>query len=215
MVRNPSPLLRTIRCFPHPRGDGPRRMPMPNLSGRFSPPAWGWSELLHPRPDLLHVFPTRVGMVRRACSPHPPANRFPHPRGDGPLRRARDLTSTPFSPPAWGWSGSAFGSNVGSFVFPTRVGMVRSVFASTQSQRRFPHPRGDGPEENRDIQTEMLFSPPAWGWSAGAPDGGGHGWVFPTRVGMVRERASDRSRAGGFPHPRGDGPISMVAQSRG
>ena len=57
--------------------------------------------------------------------------------------------------------------------------MVRDILNCSRLCRRFPHPRGDGP-----------------GTALPRCDSES---VFPTRVGMVRERRR-------FPHPRGDGP---------
>ena len=53
------------------------------------------------------------------------------------------------------------------------------------------------------------LSPPAWGWVRKPPAVGLGRVVFPTRVGMVRERALSQHPGGSFPHPRGDGPLSL------
>ena len=112
-----------------------------------------------------------------------------------------------FSPPAWGWS--VFHSCSGAIggVFPTRVGMVRLAPVTWPLATSFPHPRGDGPAESRSGAVAGVFSPPAWGWSAGQTRAGARGSVFPTRVGMVRSWRTKRKMSSGFPHPRGDGPI--------
>ena len=53
----------------------------------FSPPAWGWSEFILPAFYPEEVFPTRVGMVRACSNQEVGSFSFPHPRGDGPLRK--------------------------------------------------------------------------------------------------------------------------------
>ena len=131
---------------PHPRGDGPYMLEHPGFLDVFSPPAWGWSRdglvfrdahkfsppawgwsagtcLATPR---CTVLPTRVGMVRPDPALCCAADCSPHPRGDGPCRLQQSYTIWPFSPPAWGWSVMDGETVVGTFVLPTRVGMVRS-----------------------------------------------------------------------------------------
>ena len=49
---------------PHPRGDGPSDFIAEIVNPRFSPPAWGWSDLDDDECTCGFVLPTRVGMVR-------------------------------------------------------------------------------------------------------------------------------------------------------
>ena len=227
MVRPRGSSSPDLRRFPHPRGDGPLPLAGIESFGAFSPPAWGWSDQSPIAPPHHHVFPTRVGMVRRRRRRCRCRNCFPHPRGDGP-------------------PGSAVGGQDAE-VFPTRVGMVRRRAGKGYRACRFPHPRGDGPPCRLRSLRLLLFSPPAWGWSAVVvgcdqmwrcfphPRGDGPvsvfpgplmvkfsppawGWsegpespmpterVFPTRVGMVRRARARRYAEKCFPHPRGDGP---------
>ena len=112
-------------CSPHPRGDGPISAHSPKFYCRFSPPAWGWSDLQRIRIRGHPVLPTRVGMVRRNEIAVSVLRRSPHPRGDGPLAHTVHLLHCPFSPPAWGWSVSSAFGELAKEVLPTRVGMVR------------------------------------------------------------------------------------------
>ncbi len=110
------------------------------------------------------------------------------------------------SPPAWGWPLYACIQAWDAEDFPTRVGMARNQIRQRQGNRRFPHPRGDGPGFLDRLATGGEISPPAWGW----PDGG-HALAlaiddFPTRVGMARVLAHVVEALSRFPHPRGDGP---------
>ncbi len=50
------------------------------------------------------------------------------------------------------------------------------------------------------------ISPPAWGWPALGGNVRSKLPDFPTRVGMARVSMNWQRMAGGFPHPRGDGP---------
>ena len=172
--------------FPHPRGDGPPSALPDWVLRAFSPPAWGWSERRERREAREAVFPTRVGMVRDGKQLRGNHVGFPHPRGDGPFASMFGPMLVRFSPPAWGWSGEA-----------TDPGDQRS---------RFPHPRGDGPGLTPETLLILEFSPPAWGWSAKIQGKIDEGYVFPTRVGMVRIRLFCDPVRASFPHPRGDGP---------
>ena len=206
MVRVLSRATIFATSFPHPRGDGPLD---PGTGSRviwFSPPAWGWSAI-EERDDVIRsVFPTRVGMVRgwRRCTTSIVG--FPHPRGDGP--QVYDLVTFlgRFSPPAWGWSGPRANMTTENTVFPTRVGMVRAAKPWRGTAGSFPHPRGDGPFWRTSKAGPLMFSPPAWGWSARSMHALRLENVFPTRVGMVRLAGGRLTIRVCFPHPRGDGP---------
>ncbi len=176
---------------------------------KFSPPAWGWSAPSGPAVLSPSVFPTRVGMVRWSAGAVVAAPSFPHPRGDGPPIFAAPIRAFVFSPPAWGWSVARAGRGQFQAVFPTRVGMVRHEHSLPHPQKRFPHPRGDGPRWLFAIRCDALFSPPAWGWSGVDAAVERFVSVFPTRVGMVRHTRNNTTRSTGFPHPRGDGPSTV------
>ena len=64
MVRFGEFSTKTYLGFPHTRGDGPASQGNTSALSRFSPHAWGWSELKLKEIYELRVFPTRVGMVR-------------------------------------------------------------------------------------------------------------------------------------------------------
>ncbi len=58
------------------------------------------------------------------------------------------------------------------------------------------------------------FSPPAWGWSDLPIVGTSKIPVLPTRVGMVRLDYDCRSQPVSSPHPRGDGPTTVLLLHR-
>ena len=110
------------------------------------------------------------------------------------------------SPPAWGWSDVARGSEGGSRVLPTRVGMVRVGSVDRGSPFSAPHPRGDGPGSGTSAWKRSGCSPPAWGWSVFPATRIDALHVLPTRVGMVRAISPLAVLERSAPHPRGDGP---------
>ena len=192
--------------FPHPRGDGPQ---CPHLRDRwrmFSPPAWGWPALVFVLRFPAEVFPTRVGMARQYQIEAWIEERFPHPRGDGPSGIRLCPRPRTFSPPAWGWPARRQSTTPRDSVFPTRVGMARSLAVYHQDYEGFPHPRGDGPRKNTSTRTRLMFSPPAWGWPERSSPNSSSCGVFPTRVGMARNQETGIQGRACFPHPRGDGP---------
>ncbi len=93
--------------------------------GLISPPAWGWPATLAHFAPLWEDFPTRVGMARQAGHIVTETQRFPHPRGDGPTTVMITASSSPISPPAWGWPGHRSSQRRKRHDFPTRVGMAR------------------------------------------------------------------------------------------
>ncbi len=206
MVRSRHATRLTPMCSPHTRGDGPSALTRVSDAPEFSPHAWGWSGIPRRDGNRQLVLPTRVGMVRdtgrRAANNH----RSPHTRGDGPPGRMWVIGAYPFSPHAWGWSGRELAMEAGRGVLPTRVGMVRLIHDGITGGLSSPHTRGDGPMEIIFSHMAMVFSPHAWGWSAGIRHVIRGHLVLPTRVGMVRATVLTRPRPRGSPHTRGDGP---------
>ena len=84
MVRNRRNRRLRRRSFPHASGDGPPCALISTIADAFSPREWGWSELDEAYDAMCDVFPTRVGMVRKALPSPRPLYRFPHASGDGP-----------------------------------------------------------------------------------------------------------------------------------
>ena len=81
-----------LLSFPHARGDGPVRSFYIDSLRRFSPRPWGWSATRAVSRDLARVFPTPVGMVRHRTDRLAQRHRFPHARGDGPIKKNEYLT---------------------------------------------------------------------------------------------------------------------------
>ncbi len=145
-------------------------------------------------------------MVRSLHLAFPFRRGSPHPRGDGPPIRGEDVPMGQFSPPAWGWSEYCREKWGWARVLPTRVGMVRKSVQVNKATCCSPHPRGDGPNRSRRYTLAIVFSPPAWGWSARTNVAQDFRSVLPTRVGMVRGEGTGTEGVSSSPHPRGDGP---------
>jgi len=96
-------------------------------------------------------------------------------------------------------------------VLPTRVGMVRKSSRPEPGAAGSPHTRGDGPNGLLRLQSRLLFSPHAWGWSGLSEGQKTASSVLPTRVGMVRPALKRRRSSVSSPHTRGDGPFGVAA----
>ena len=87
-----------------------------------------------------------------------------HTRGDGPLFGSNSGISLLFSPHAWGWSVGFRVQDVGQFVLPTRVGMVRRV-ANHQEQVGVLPTRVGMVRSAAVTVSPLESSPHTWGWS--------------------------------------------------
>ena len=192
--------------FPHPRGDGPKFSAHWKGVGMISPPTWGWPGMVRRVIAAEGDFPTHVGMARSGLVMGFPSMRFPHPRGDGPERKAAGRATAAISPPTWGWPDTHVPKPNRPVDFPTHVGMARLPWLPSSRLDRFPHPRGDGPRCSERRVRVLLISPPTWGWPVAGIRNDGFPSDFPTHVGMARPRRRGRRFQPGFPHPRGDGP---------
>ncbi len=72
--------------------------------------------------------------------------------------------------------------------------------------RRFPRPRGDGPEMRPQPKQKRAFSPPTRGWPVTSGPFPCVRGVFPAHAGMARRCQHRAPRILRFPRPRGDGP---------
>src|SRR2546428_10838 len=111
-----------------------------------SPPARGWS--LGVAKDMRRElgFPARAGMVPGEGKKRGENWGFPRPRGDGPPPRGDPAESDVVPPPARGCSLSHGEEPVDYGGFPARAGMVRGAVIRRRMWKRFPRPRGDGPD---------------------------------------------------------------------
>ena len=180
------PRLTSGASFPHTRGGGPQKSRCRPTGQRFSPHAWGWTGWGHTNARPIRVFPTRVGVDRKAKRKVIVAGRFPHTRGGGPHVLGAGRVIPAFSPHAWGWT------------------------AGVRSHHRpvlcFPHTRGGGPMTTHNISISVVFSPHAWGWTESADFARSQANVFPTRVGVDLRAVQAARISKSFPHTRGGGP---------
>ena len=196
-------------CVPHRRGDGPLLSQRGASWGSCSPQAWGWPEYEAGLMFIGAVFPTGVGMARRAPVMNGATTCVPHRRGDGPPDGTYAPADLACSPQAWGWPTPRLRTQCARRVFPTGVGMARRSKTGAGAPSRVPHRRGDGPNTRAKPTSRALCSPQAWGWPAGDGQRRQRFDVFPTGVGMARLTYSSLRSFTSVPHRRGDGPPQM------
>ena len=76
---------RSLPRFPRPRGDGPPSVTVSATAFAVSPPTRGWPGPKLHTPCCCGGFPAHAGMAPRHDGLPLCAQRFPRPRGDGPL----------------------------------------------------------------------------------------------------------------------------------
>ena len=132
--------------------------------------------------------------------------RFPRPRGDGPLRHSRTNARRRVSPPTRGWTHQPESVVTGRDGFPAHAGMDPHSGWQDPRDCRFPRPRGDGPTYMVAINPSMVVSPPTRGWTCATALDISRDCGFPAHAGMDPDTIVHSLRFNGFPRPRGDGP---------
>ena len=132
-------------CFPHSRGDVPRRWGRCSSPWQFSPLTWGCSSAWQTFGCAGRVFPTHVGMFRVPSFAACIGSGFPHSRGDVPNMGGMKTQKPKFSPLTWGCSGGVIMLRIVFIVFPTHVGMFLVSATARKPLASFPHSRGDVP----------------------------------------------------------------------
>ena len=206
MDRRWGPGRRRPERVPHGRGDGPPPSRLAELRRWCSPRAWGWTGQVSPDFSARIVFPTGVGMDRLACRPPPTRSGVPHGRGDGPRSPRASKSALRCSPRAWGWTDLTSGGMMTAAVFPTGVGMDRTLRNFPRPLSSVPHGRGDGPGGSPTTTPATRCSPRAWGWTVVIRSHNSEDLVFPTGVGMDRRPSTAATYPFRVPHGRGDGP---------
>ena len=150
----------------------------------YSPHAWGWTDPGDRADGIISVFPTRVGMDRLTPQKGVKMKSIPHTRGDGPSSDQVPVLLPVYSPHVWGWTAACNNPEHRDLVFPTRVGMDRSLGYSAILPCRIPHTRGDGPLSRQLVNEYGMYSPHAWGLKIFCRITDVDYAVFPTRVGF-------------------------------
>jgi len=206
--------LGMLARVPHASGDGPQVPPDGIADPQCSPREWGWTAIPGSPATRSGVFPTRVGMDRLARRYPNGAHGVPHASGDGPTSAAVASITGTCSPREWGWTDDRQRLARRDWVFPTRVGMDRSMPISSLDPKCVPHASGDGPISPWPICRTGTCSPREWGWTDIVRALRSNAGVFPTRVGMDRLPVLHRPVVDRVPHASGDGP-SAIQKKRG
>ena len=131
----------------------------------------------------------------------------PPTRGWTRARRSA-LPSASGSPPTRGWTAHIHWASCAKLGFPAHAGMDPRTCRHGAGGRRFPRPRGDGPELGFLAPFFDAVSPPTRGWTHHLQRQRMRRQGFPAHAGMDLRRPHCRPRRTGFPRPRGDGPYA-------
>ena len=91
------------------------------------------------------MFPTGVGMNRLKADKNHLQQYVPHRRGDEPAQLLTQKHNPWCSPQAWGWTDLIDNEDTIYNMFPTGVGMNRSIQMFLKQLYNVPHRRGDEP----------------------------------------------------------------------
>ena len=151
--------------FPRPRGDGPFQASGSVGTTMVSPPTRGWTRWKCCGRLASVGFPAHAGMDQVAQKTVVVHDRFPRPRGDGPVLFGYPFRLREVSPPTRGWTRLWLGAGVRCGGFPAHAGMDPWTLTGDRACHWFPRPRGDGPGTRIIVMAAPPVSPPTRGWT--------------------------------------------------
>ncbi len=200
--------------LPRPRGDGPTLQAKPVTVPPSPPPTRGWTHRRRPVDRRDRVSPAHAGMDPTATSRPSCSRSLPRPRGDGPATGVSVEVDALSPPPTRGWTPVAAAAVDGMRVSPAHAGMDPDSSACAATRQRLPRPRGDGPALSRTGPGQVGSPPPTRGWTQHRQHRGRARDVSPAHAGMDPPWTADAPTLPCLPRPRGDGPVSVNANTR-
>ena len=196
--------------LPRTRGDGPVSSSSVITTTSASPHTRGWT-----RRQILDVlvrwgFPAHAGMDRAVEARHPPRQRLPRTRGDGPRNMRTQDVLDEASPHTRGWTRGNPDAGQPDRGFPAHAGMDPPASAGAPAPPRLPRTRGDGPRMVGNWQRWWEASPHTRGWTHVERPDPADGPGFPAHAGMDPGFSFSRSPIFRLPRTRGDGPRRTV-----
>ena len=192
--------------IPRARGDGPRYVADGVLHRQDSPRSRGWTR--RPRRGLGAGvgFPALAGMDPPRSARHGQPEWIPRARGDGPSIGRVCPCTVEDSPRSRGWTVDGVTQKGQIDGFPALAGMDPMTMTMMTMTTRIPRARGDGPDDDPDVGSDVEDSPRSRGWTrilSGEPraaDG------FPALAGMDPVDGPPTAGPARIPRARGDGP---------
>ena len=205
---DPSPRRRPRhgRGLPRTRGDGPQARSPAASSVRASPHTRGWTRR---RPAVLEAhrgFPAHAGMDPRGGADPDPRRGLPRTRGDGPRWTRIRRWHRSASPHTRGWTRGHRGGAAPRPGFPAHAGMDPQPAPPSETTRRLPRTRGDGPGDTFLRLQRGRASPHTRGWTRAGVAGHVRGHGFPAHAGMDPLCDTCGRVLPRLPRTRGDGP---------
>ena len=201
--RLPSPTV-SRRNVPYACGDcAPSSPPRPALSA-CSLRMWGL-RVVRGRSDLPPaMFPTHVGIARFIPSKHAWIEHVPYACGDCAANRPHTRKSRPCSLRMWGLRGLGCPAASGCRMFPTHVGIARSLYSLIGHLPHVPYACGDCAHFQHPYVTPAKCSLRMWGLRDVAAQRVPTGPMFPTHVGIARNPFQHGGACQDVPYACGD-----------
>ncbi len=200
--------------FPHACGGVPVERNDLILHFSFSPRMWGCTGKWNTLQGDEFVFPTHVGVYRTPSPSTLRTPRFPHACGGVPMYWKFPDILTKFSPRMWGCTDRSRVLSHHGTVFPTHVGVYRSLLFVFHRDSCFPHACGGVPLDTVVLWLLHLFSPRMWGCTSDCSFSSMLNSVFPTHVGVYREAVLRIELFKRFPHACGGVPAQPIFSIR-
>ena len=137
--------LRSVRCLPRERGDGPFLKKDRRFAPRPPPRARGWTSRRYLRARNLRASPASAGMDPSVLSIGYDAPCLPRERGDGPWVIERSAFEAKPPPRARGWTEEERSVLALDVASPASAGMDPPPRTAPTRCPRLPRERGDGP----------------------------------------------------------------------
>ena len=168
-----------------------------------SPRTWGCFQPVKISLFDATVFPTHVGVFLLRSSEEVAAMSLPHARGGVSRKRPGANNRLRSSPRTWGCFRCAACLKVGTFVFPTHVGVFLAQGPQGLGRVGLPHARGGVSFAKELFMVALMSSPRTWGCFQVTFGILLTQKVFPTHVGVFLVLEEIPVSPLGLPHARG------------
>ena len=185
-----------------------------SFSPGSSPRSWGCFCRREAETDGRLVFPTLVGVFPYLAARTLLPRRLPHARGGVSLWLKAARPSSKSSPRSWGCFRAPQRERVSSKVFPTLVGVFRSLVLPVLLISSLPHARGGVSTLEGKGFAELVSSPRSWGCFQRPGVFPAFCIVFPTLVGVFLWPSRTAAGYPRLPHARGGVSAKAVTAAR-
>ena len=172
---------------------------------------WGLRASLRPALQSRTMFPTHVGIARNPSCASRPASDVPYACGDCAYIETARYAGKVCSLRMWGLRAPLPSVRARPIMFPTHVGIARTLYAIAASFPHVPYACGDCARLSGTWRARSLCSLRMWGLRVLFAVQGRTSYMFPTHVGIARDGLGFRRAEYDVPYACGD--CAMVYQA--